>query len=316
VAEPAQYLVADVGGTNTRIAVGGTDGLLRGETYKNDDVKDLVAILREAVTGLGATRPRFAVLAVAGPTENEEIRLTNRPWTFSRAAITEALDLDELIVVNDFFAVAHALPALAQDELMPLGMQTASKEGNLLACGPGTGFGVSALVRSGSAPIAVSSEAGHMRLGAATADEARVVGHLARDRGAVAVEDVLSGRGLVAAHRILTGHNATTGAIIDAAKNRNAEARATVNFVLAVFGRVAGDLALAFDARAGVYIAGGLGQALAELYAGSPFDEAFRDHPPYQDRLAAIPVHVILHPFPGLVGAQQIALAHLRRSGS
>jgi glucokinase len=316
VAESAQYLVADVGGTNTRIAAGGADGLLRGETHKNDDVKDLVALLREALIGLGDKRPRFAVIAVAGPVETDEIRLTNRPWTFSRAALRETLDLDELVVVNDFYAVAHALPALAADELMPLGMKTASKDGNLLACGPGTGFGVSALVRSGVVPTAISSEGGHMRLGAATADEARVIGRLARDRGPVAVEDVLSGRGLVAAHRILGGHDATTGAIIDAAKSGEASACATVAFFMRVFGRVAGDLALAFDARSGVYIGGGLGQALSELYAGSPFDDAFRDHPPYQDRLAAIPVHVIMHPFPGLIGAQQIALAHLRRSGS
>jgi glucokinase len=316
VAESAQYFVADVGGTNTRIAVGGADGLLHGETFKNDDVEDLVGLLSEALARLGEKRPRLAVLAVAGPTEKEEIRLTNRPWRFSRTALKQTLDLDELVVVNDFFAVAHALPALAKDELMPLGMKTASEKGNLLACGPGTGFGVSALVLSGSEPTAVSSEAGHMRLGAATADEARVVGRLARDRGAVAVEDVLSGKGLVAAHAILTGRDLTTGVIIDAAKRGSAEARATVNFFLAVFGRVAGDLALAFDARGGVYIGGGLGQALAELYAGSPFDDAFRDHPPYQDRLAAIPVHVILHPFPGLIGAQQIALARLRRLGS
>jgi glucokinase len=316
VAEAAQYLVADVGGTNTRIAVGGTEGLLRGETYKNDDVKDLVALLREAVVELGEGSLRLAVIAVAGPTESEEIRLTNRPWSFSRSGLREILEVNELIVVNDFFAVAHALPALGNDELMPLGIKTAAKAGNLLACGPGTGFGVSALVRSASTSTAVATEAGHMRLGAATADEARVIGRLARDRGAVSVEDVLSGRGLVATHRILAGREATTGAIIDAAKGGEATARATVDFFMAVFGRVAGDLALAFDARAGVYIAGGLGQGLAELYAGSPFDDAFRDHPPYQDRLAAIPIHVIMHPFPGLIGAQQIALAQLRRSAS
>jgi glucokinase len=316
VAEPAQYLVADVGGTNTRIALGGADGLLRGETHKNDDVKDLVPLLREALTGADEKRPRLAVIAVAGPVESDEVRLTNRPWAFSRAALRKTLDLDELLVVNDFYALAHSLPALAADELFPLGMKTASKEGNLLACGPGTGFGVSALVRSSGIPTAVSSEGGHMRLGAATADEARVIGRLARDRGAVAVEDVLSGRGLVASHRILSGHDATTGAIIDAAKHGDAAARATVEFFMRVFGRVAGDLALAFDARSGVYIAGGLGQALSELYAGSPFDDAFRDHPPYQERLAAIPVQVIMHPFPGLIGAQQIALAHLRRSGT
>ena len=153
-----------------------------------------------------------------------------------------------------------------------------------------------------------------MRLGAARGRSTGVAISLGPRRRCRRRRAVGQGAGCRA--RILTRHNSTDRAIIDAAKNRNAE-RATVTFSSwSVFGRVACDLALAFDARAGVYIAGGLGQALAELYAGSPFDEAFRDHPPYQDRLAAIPVHVILHPFPGLVGAQQIALAHLRRSGS
>ena len=312
MAERAQYLVADVGGTNTRIAIGGLDGVLHGETHKNDDVQDLVPLLSETLAQLGGARPRFAVVAVAGPTEGEEIRLTNRPWKFTRAGLKQILALDELIVVNDFFAVAHALPALEKDELMPIGRATAAKTGNFLACGPGTGFGVSCLVRSGKEFSAVASEAGHMRLGAANAAEARVIERLVQDYGAVAVESLLSGRGLAAAHRVLSGREESTDSIITAAKAGGSEARATVDFFMGIFGRIAGDLALAFDARGGVYIGGGVGKGLAELYAGSPFEAAFRDHPPYQDRLAAIPINVILHPFPGLVGAQQIALARLR----
>ena len=93
--EPAQYLVADVGGTNTRIAFGCTDGLLRGETYKNDDVKDLVAMLREAVTD-SARRDRALPFSLSPADGERGIRLTNRSLDILRAAITEALDLDEL----------------------------------------------------------------------------------------------------------------------------------------------------------------------------------------------------------------------------
>ncbi|HEV2000685.1 MAG TPA: glucokinase, partial [Xanthobacteraceae bacterium] len=69
------------------------------------------------------------------------------------------------------------------------------------------------------------------------------------------------------------------------------------------------DLALAFDARGGVFLGGGVSRALAQLMAGSPFRAAFEDHPPYQKRLAGIPVHVVMHPAPGLVGAAVIARA-------
>jgi glucokinase len=214
--------------------------------------------------------------------------------------------------VNDFRAVAHALSAIRPEDLVPLGMKNVGKEGNFLACGPGTGFGVAALVRTGSEQVSISSEAGHMRLGAATAEEARVIARLARDRGSVAVEDVLSGGGLAAVHRILSRHELTTDAIVAGAKSGDTACRATVDFFMGVFGRVTGDLALAFDARGGVFIAGGLGQALTDLYADSPFDSAFREHPPYEDRLAAIPIFVVMHPFPGLIGAQQIAITRLR----
>jgi glucokinase len=315
LASSAQYLVADVGGTNTRIALGGADGRLGNlRTVKNDDVKDLTTILADALAAAVPSRPRLAALAVAGPVDGDEVRLTNRAWKFSRSELCRALELDELVVANDFLAVAHALPVLAAADLLPLEAHGASLDGNLLACGPGTGFGVAALVRGGREPVALASEAGHMRLGAATAEEARVIARLARDRGAVAVEDVLSGNGLVAAHQILSRQSATTDEIVSEAKAGDQSARATVDFFMGVFGRVAGDLALALDARGGVFIAGGLGQALADFYATSPFAAAFREHPPYQDRLAAIPIFIIMHPFPGLIGAQQIALGRLHQS--
>jgi glucokinase len=314
LATQTQYLIADVGGTNTRIALTGADGRLSNlQTFRNDDVKDLTELLASALETVGAERPRSAALAVAGPVDADEIRLTNRPWQFSRSGLRRALDLDELIVSNDFLAVAHALPVLEEKDLLPVSARVATVDGNLLACGPGTGFGVAALVRTGSEPIAVASEGGHMRLGAATAEEARIIARLARDRGTVAIENVLSGDGLIAVHQIMSRQTLATDAIIAGAKAGDDLARASVDFFMGVFGRVAGDLALAFDARGGVFIAGGLGQALADLYAASPFIAAFREHPPYQDRLSAVPISVVTHPFPGLIGAQQIALARFLR---
>src|SRR5690606_11128196 len=110
--------------------------------------------------------------------------------------------------------------------------------------------------------------------------------HLVQEEGPVVVEQLLSGPGLVRLHRILSGEITTSEEILAAARLGQKPARGSVNAFLRLFGRIAGDLALAFDARGGVFIAGGIGRVLAPFYASSPFREAFEEHPPYQARLA------------------------------
>jgi len=210
------------------------------------------------------------------------------------------------MVVNDFVAVAHALPALTSADLVSIPGGHKNSKGNLLACGPGSGFGVAALIPA-RRPIAIASEAGHMRLGAATSDAARVVAHLVKELGTVVTEHVLSGPGLVRLHRILTGKQESAEDIAAAARKGRADAKATSDMFLRWFGRIAGDLALTFDARGGVYLAGGVSRSLAPLVANSLFRETFENHPPYAARLAAIPVHVVVHPTPGLLGAAVLA---------
>ncbi len=253
------------------------------------------------------------MLAVAGPVEGDEVALTNRKWSFSQRVLRKALKLTRLVVVNDFVAAAHALPTLRSTDLVSVGGGRSELRGTMLVCGPGTGFGAATLQRQSGKPRAIASEAGHMRLGAATADEARVVAHLVRDAGAVTVEHLLSGQGLVRLHRVLSGEQATTRQIIEAARLGKNAARETVHAFLRLYGRIAGDLALAFDARGGVFLAGGVGRVLAPFYSSSPFRAAFEEHPPYEARLAAIPTHVIVHAAPGLLGAAAIARTIRRR---
>jgi glucokinase len=302
-------LLAELGATNTRLAVV-RDGVKLGDvrTVASAEVKDLPALLGEALAAAEA-RPTAAVLAVAGPVEDDEIALTNLSLAFSRRRLMQRLKLARLVVVNDFACLAHAVSALGPSDLQPVGGGHGVAKGHALVCGPGTGFGAATVLRDGSAPRVLPSEAGHMRLGAADADEARIVARLVREHGPVAVDDVVSGPGLARVHRAMTGEEATPEAIIAAATAREEKAHATVEVFLRLFGRIAGDLALAFDARGGVFLGGGVSRALAHVMAGSPFRAAFEDHPPYQKRLAAIPTAVIMHPTPGLVGAAVIARA-------
>jgi glucokinase len=307
LSEHLPYLVADIGGTNTRIGLGAIDGAPRSvQSFRNDTLRDVRDVLTAALRNAPA-QPRYGVIAAAGPVEGDRIHLTNRNWTLERADLEQSLGLERLILVNDFAAMAHSVAALAGEELVAIGGSSPNRGGNLLVCGPGTGFGVAMLLQTSRGPFAAATEAGHMRLGATTDEEARVFRKLANDPRGIAVEELLSGRGLIALHRALNGEAATTDEVIRDANSSRPSAAATMTFFMRVFGRVVGDLTLACNARGGVYLGGGIGRALAPLYPTAPFRAAFEAHPPYEAQLRAVPIHVIMHESPGLIGALQIA---------
>ncbi len=300
-------LIADIGGSTTRIARSGADGVpfdVRLETNDSyTSVQDLVGTYLSALSG---EAPVGAVLAVAGPVDGDEVRLTNREWRFSRAGLGTALGLERVEVLNDFVAFAHAVPQLGRDDLLAVGVGRAAAGRPRLVCGPGTGFGTALILTREGGHDVLPSEAGHMRFGAVTTDEARLIAHMVRDMGPVAVEHVLSGGGLVRMHRILTGERLSAHAIVKAALGGQPSEKETCALFLRVLGRVLGDLALAFEALGGVYVGGGLGRGLAPLFADSPFRAAFEDHPPYGERLAQVPVQVVTHAAPGLLGAARL----------
>lgn len=304
-------LVADIGGTNTRIALGDTAGRLHGlRVLKNSNIRDLQTLLKETIGGADG-RVASAVLAVAGPVDGDEVRLTNHSWKISRSGLEEALGLRRLVLVNDFLAGAHAVPALLATDVIQIQKGEAGGASNILVCGPGTGFGAAALIDSGATKSGIASEAGHMVLGATSDEESELFRRVSHRGRPLVVEDVISGSGLVSLYSALSQTALTSEEIIASAQADNIAARKAVAVFMKVFGRIAGDLALAFNALGGVYIVGGIGRALAPMYAQSEFLESFCDHPPYADRLRRAPLHVVTHDQPGLLGALQIGIAKL-----
>lgn len=301
-------LIADIGATTTRTAFIGASGAFEAMTsVSNREAGDLSDYLADTIARFGAPRPSEAVLAVAAPVDGEEIVLTNHPWSFGRARLTRKLGIDELVVLNDFAAAALAVPHLAEPDLMEIGTGQNVAGGTQLVCGPGTGFGVAALHYVEGRARVIASETGHMRFGATNADEARILAYLTKDLGSVVIEHLLSGAGIARLHFILHAKSADARTIIADASEGVLAAQETVTVFLRIFGRIAGDLALAFDARGGVFLAGGVVRSLAPLIAASPFLSSFQDHPPYEQRLGAIPIKLVLHSMPGLLGAASIA---------
>jgi glucokinase len=302
-------LLADIGGSTTRFAVcapgGRPDRLM---IVDNETVSGAEAAIRRY---LGETNfsPKAAVLAVAGPVDGGEIRLTNRDWHFSLDQVGSRFGFLRIHAINDFEAVAHALAVLRAGDLRALGRTGTPGSGPRAVLGPGTGLGVGALVPNGDEWVALASEGGHVSFGPAAPDERIVFERLRNGAQFITAETVISGPGLERIYRALNplGIPLEARTIVAQARAGAAEARAAIDLFVRLLGRFAGDVALTLKATGGVYIAGGVALKLGPLLDQAVFRAAFENHPPYRDLLAAIPTWLITCAEPGLIGCAAVA---------
>jgi glucokinase len=248
------------------------------------------------------------VLAVAGPVEGREIVLTNRPWRFDLDHLQAEFGFTRVHAINDFEALAWALPSLRADDLRALGRPAEPRGGPKVVLGPGTGLGVAALVPNGEAWQAVASEGGHVSFGPAARDEAGVFERLAASYGPVSAEMAISGPGLERLYCAMNPDLVALDAesIVAQALTADPAARAVELFVR-LLGRFAGDVALTFKATGGVYVAGGVSLRLGTLFDQAIFRAAFEAHPPYQKLLATVPTFLVTYVEPGLLGCAAFA---------
>ncbi len=299
-----QWLIADIGGTHTRCARlhpdGGVEGL---RLYDNRDHAGPVAILSDMLASLpAAARPTHAVLAVAAPIDGDTVHMVNIDWTFSAIELARQLGLRQVFLLNDFAALAHALPDLGPADLMAVGGGTPLAGAPKVVVGPGTGLGAAALVDIGGRWHAIAGESGHRTMGAADEREERLIA-LARQRwGHCSAERLISGNGLSFLHEAL--HAETLAAEAIGRRITQHEPRAVDTFAVfcRLLGTFAGDLALTFNARGGVYLGGGILPRHAQALAASGFRQRFEDKGRYATWLAGLPCWLITADQPTLRG--------------
>jgi len=303
-------LLADVGGTHSRFALAGATGRPeRIVVIANDMFADLETAVAQYLNDTGA--PLYgAILAVAGPIEGEEVALTNRTWRFRRDEFAKRFALSPLRVINDFEAIAWALPSLGSADTRPLGAVRPPREITKVVLGPGTGLGVAALLRADGRWHVAASEGGHASFGPQTDDETEVFARVRRECGGiVTAEAVLSGPGLLRLARALdpNGSYHDSEAIVAQALASEPRALAAARLFVRLLGRFAGGLALTFKAFGGVYVTGGVGRGLGALLDEPQFRAAFDMHPPHEALLKAIPTLLITYEEPGLLGCATLA---------
>jgi glucokinase len=311
------WLVADIGGTNARLACVGREGgpIEHVQTLAVAAHATPGDAIRAYLTGLARMHggswpaPRRAAIAVATAVGQDDIAFTNSHWRFSCTGLQAELGLDSLQVLNDFEALALSLPRLAPSQLRAMG-QLPSARGTLAVIGPGTGLGVGGVVQTRHGWIALPGEGGHMTLAPADDFESDLLRQVRGEFPHVSAERLLSGIGLPTLHQgvaAVLGVPApplSTQAIVDAGlKGEDAVCSRTVDQFCALLGGFAGNVALTLGARGGVYIGGGIVPRLGERFFQSQFRARFEAKGRFQDYLAAIPTALITDTLAALTGA-------------
>ena len=298
-------LLADIGGTNTRCAITGDDGrpkLIR--EFINRDFDHPASLLEHYIADLAPQdRPKAGTLAVAAPIRGDEIRMINIDWQFSLSGLAGELGLTKLDALNDFAALARALPELGDDDLRKVGGGAPIPANPKAVLGPGTGLGVASLVSAGDRWSVVSGEGGHVTLPAVNAREAVVIETIRARFGHCSAERLLSGPGLGLLHATL--HDAPELPATELARlsdDGDTAACETFEIFFRLLGTVAANLALTVGAFGGVYIGGGIIPRHRERFLTSGFRERFEAKGRYGDYLRTIPTYLIVAQYPTLTG--------------
>lgn len=299
-------LLADIGGTNIRLATqhGPGSSLSHVGRYACASFATVEQAITHHLTATDQPRPAAAAFGVATAVNGDTVRMTNHSWVFSQKELAQRLGLGRLVVVNDFIALALAVPGLQADDVRVLRDGPAVAGAACAVIGPGTGLGMAAVIPCGAGrpPIALGGEGGHATLGSNDAQEHAVLQHLGRRYGHVSAERALCGQGLVDIHEALcelrgrlprpTALDPKTLlelALHDAAP----DAQDAVQMFCALLGQVAGNAALTYGARGGVYIAGGIVPRLGELFERSAFMPRFLQKGRFTSYVERIPVYLI-----------------------
>jgi glucokinase len=314
VTDPYPVLIADIGATNARFAMARADGIGDTRVLACADYPGIDSAIRDYLDAIGAPRPpRHAAIAIACPVTGDHVQMTNCPWAFSTSALQRDLGLEHLAVINDFVAVALAVPHLGEAHRRRVGGIRAEPDAPVAVLGPGTGLGVSSVVPTGTGWIALAGEGGHVTMPAADDNEAAVLSIIRRRFPHVSAERVLSGMGLVELYTALCELHGRKAAARDPAGVTTAALDgscpvcvAAVDMFCAMLGTVAGNLALTVGARGGVFVAGGIVPRLGEGFDRSAFRERFEAKGRMRAWLDAVPAFVITHPYPAFVGLESL----------
>ncbi len=316
MADTFPRLLGDVGGTNARFGwqASPQNGIEHVLVLPCAAHETLEAAIRQYLNLKQLPLPAACALGIANPITGDVVRMTNHHWSFSISEMQNSLGLKRLNVINDFTALALALPSIPSENLIQVGGQSAQAFSPKALIGPGTGLGVSGLLPTDQNDhwMAIAGEGGHTTLAAQTETEYRVIEIIRQRYGHVSAERVLSGPGLVDLYLALRHLQKQTPIEVAGAaeitawalQDNDPLASQSIEMFAGFLGSVAGDLALTLGARGGVYIGGGVVPRWLGWFETSSFRARFEAKGRFSAYLKDIPVWVInAAESPALLGA-------------
>jgi glucokinase len=319
-------LAGDVGGTNARLAIvdlnGPTARIEREGKYPSRDFPGLTPIVDRFFEGV-ASRPDRACFGIACPVEGDDCTAPNLPWTVNARKLAAEIGIPRTTIINDFVAIGHGIDLLSPSDLATLQEGSPTPRGPIALIGAGTGLGQGFLLWEGDHYLVLPSEGGHADFAPRGKSQTGLLQFLRQQFDRVSWERLLSGPGIVNAYRYLLAsaaapEQATVRAEMEkedpaSVITRHGLARTdclsdrTLDLFSEILGAQAGNLALTVVATGGVYLAGGIAPRIVERLKDGPFVTAFRDKGRMSELLSRIPVHVIMNPNVGLLGAAAVA---------
>lgn len=315
-------LLVDIGGTHARFALEPAAGRFTHlASLRCDEHADFHAVVRAYLDTLPAgVRVEHAAVATPNPVEGDQVRMTNYPWAFSIERTRQQLGLDALVVVNDFTALAMALPRLGNTGVRQVGGGHARPQSPTGLLGSGSGLGVSALIPAGDGWVSLGSEGGHASFSPRDERELTVLRHAWTLYEHVSFERLLSGPGLVLTWRALAVRAGLSDVAAPTAieitrralQGGDALAAETVEVFCNMLGTAAANLAVTLGASGGIYIGGAIVPRLGEAFDRSGFRARFESKGRFSRYVAAIPTFVITAPEATFIGASAILDSQLR----
>jgi len=330
-------LVADIGGTNARFGLVEVDRIqsTSNETpvtplleqsvasYPVAEFETFEAALTAYLKQCQAPQISSGVVAVATPVLEDQLVFTNSHWRFSQDDIRRTFDIPALKFINDFSALAFALPQLGRDDLKQIGVPALPTQGKSddvcqirAVVGAGTGFGVSGLVTDASGSRAIDGEGGYSMMRVGTTREfdlqqqLTLMNQTAQGDSYISVESLLSGPGLEQTYLALLAIDNQTAQmkvapdiLQEGLSGTDAYARETLDLFCQQLGYCTGDIAITLGARSGVFIGGGILPRMAEYLEASSFRSCFDNKGAMTDYMKQIPVMLITEPRAALLGA-------------
>ena len=317
-------LLADIGATQARFTLETEPGKFDFvEVFRCDDFKGITGLLHAYLDKHAGIQVRHAAFAIANPVEGDQVRMTNRDWSFSIEEVRREFGLYTLLVVNGFTALAMSLPGLQEKDRLQIGGGKPVADSVIGVLGPGTGLGVSGLIPTSDGFVTLGSEGGHVNFAPVDEREFAILQYAWKEWPHVSAERLISGPGIELIYKALAQRNKVKS------KPRNAEdiTRAALNDADALcletlecfagmLGSFAANLAVTLGALGGIYIGAGIVPQMAQWFAGSSFRARFEAKGRFETYVAHIPTYVITTPNPAFYGVSAILSEHLRsRSG-